>query len=232
MYRARPLRRWRARRLYGQFVGPGDLCFDIGAHIGDRVSTFLALGARVVAVEPQPLFFGALERLFRRRPAVTLVQAAIGAAPGTTEMLISRRTPTMSTVSARWARQVESAAGVTWEDKVTVDVTTLDQLIATHGVPRFCKIDVEGSEVEVLRGLTRPLPALSFEYLPPVLDQAKACLAELTRLGRYEFNASQGETMRLALDSWVDTKGITAWLDARTPADWSGDIYARLVNGS
>src|SRR2546430_16588745 len=42
-------------RLYGQFVHAGDLVFDIGAHVGDRVGAFRRLGARVVAVEPQPL---------------------------------------------------------------------------------------------------------------------------------------------------------------------------------
>jgi protein-L-isoaspartate O-methyltransferase len=40
--------------LYRQFVKPGDLVFDIGAHVGDRVAAFRRLGARVVAVEPQP----------------------------------------------------------------------------------------------------------------------------------------------------------------------------------
>ena len=41
-------------RLYGNFVRPGDLVFDVGAHVGDRVASFRRLGARVVAVEPQP----------------------------------------------------------------------------------------------------------------------------------------------------------------------------------
>ena len=44
--------------LYRQFIEPGDLVFDIGAHVGDRVSSFRRLGARVVAVEPQALLIG------------------------------------------------------------------------------------------------------------------------------------------------------------------------------
>jgi hypothetical protein len=47
--------------LYAPFVKPGDLAFDLGAHVGDRVAAFRALGCRVVAVEPQP----ALARLPR-----------------------------------------------------------------------------------------------------------------------------------------------------------------------
>ncbi|CAA9326259.1 MAG: hypothetical protein AVDCRST_MAG90-1251, partial [uncultured Microvirga sp.] len=39
--------------LYGRFLREGDLAFDIGAHVGDRTSSFRRLGARVVALEPQ-----------------------------------------------------------------------------------------------------------------------------------------------------------------------------------
>src|SRR5213595_567146 len=41
-------------RLYTRFVKPGDLVFDVGAHVGDRIAAFRRLGARVVACEPNP----------------------------------------------------------------------------------------------------------------------------------------------------------------------------------
>src|SRR3974377_179632 len=48
--------RWRARerRLFGHFMRPGDLVFDIGANIGDKTAAFRAHRARVVCVEPDP----------------------------------------------------------------------------------------------------------------------------------------------------------------------------------
>src|SRR5713226_3688386 len=82
IYRANLLKRQRARVFYRRFVRAGDLCFDIGAHLGDRAAHFLSLGARVVAVEPQPLLMKALKRRFGGDPRVTLVAAALGAAPG------------------------------------------------------------------------------------------------------------------------------------------------------
>src|SRR3954471_23236577 len=90
IYRANPLKRWRSRAFYDQFIGPGDLAFDIGAHLGDRVQAWLDLGARVVAVEPQPHLAAVLHRLYGRNPAVTLISAAVGAESGTAELLINQ----------------------------------------------------------------------------------------------------------------------------------------------
>ena len=69
IYRANPLKRWRSRAFSGQFVGPGDLAFDIGAHLGDRVQAWLDLGAKVVAVNRSPIwcgYFGCCMEAIRR----------------------------------------------------------------------------------------------------------------------------------------------------------------------
>ena len=50
-----------------QFVRPGDLVFDVGAHVGDRIAAFRRLGARVVAVEPQPALVRTLQAALRPR---------------------------------------------------------------------------------------------------------------------------------------------------------------------
>ena len=228
LYRARPWKRRRLRAFYGQFVGPGDLAYDIGAHVGDRLGAFVALGARVVAVEPQPLFLAVLRRLYGRLPAVTLIDTAVGAAPGEAELLISDATPTVSTLNRAWAERQSTARGfrhVRWNTRATVAVTTLDALIAAHGEPAFCKIDVEGSELAVLQGLSQPLAALSFEYTPAAPMDAVACVARLCTLGAYRFNASIGESLRFVFPAWQDAAAITTWLRARTADERSGDIY-------
>src|SRR5262245_3241112 len=65
-----PLRARRLRRFYAQFVTAGSLCFDVGAHAGNRVRCWRKLGARVIAIEPQPDFVRLLELLYGRDPLV------------------------------------------------------------------------------------------------------------------------------------------------------------------
>src|SRR5512146_2306343 len=69
-------------RHYGHFVRPGDLVFDVGAHVGDRVASFRRLGARVVAVEPQPALLRTLRLFYGRDPMIAIEGSAVGRQPG------------------------------------------------------------------------------------------------------------------------------------------------------
>ncbi len=231
IYYGKPGRARRDRRFYAQFIGRGSLVFDIGAHVGNRVGVFLRLGAACVAVEPQPLFSGLLQKLYDSHPAFTLVESAAGSAEGSTVLHISRRTPTVSTTASGWRERVSrspSFASVAWEDSVSVPVTTMDALIDRFGVPDLCKIDVEGSELAVIQGLSRPLPLLSLEYVPAAGAYAVACIACLEKLGSYRYNWSQGESQRFREASWLTPEEMTARLEEMEIDEPSGDFYARL----
>jgi FkbM family methyltransferase len=223
----------RMRRLYGTFLRPGDLAFDIGAHVGNRVRAWRSLGARVVAVEPQPDCLRVLRLFFGRDPGVTIVPSAVGARPGKARLAISSATPTVSSMSRDWIDAVvqdDRFARIQWDRSMPVPVTTLDELIATHGEPAFCKVDVEGFEVDVLRGLTRPLRGLSYEYLPPAHDAALTALHLVEELGDYVYNYSPIETMRYASERWLSADELVPLLERFRPLGRSGDVYARLTN--
>ncbi|HVJ30290.1 MAG TPA: FkbM family methyltransferase, partial [Gammaproteobacteria bacterium] len=88
MYYGVPFRARRMRNFYAPFVEPGDLCFDIGAHAGNRVRCWRRLGARVVAVEPQPDFVRILRWLYGRDAGVEIVPQAVGREAGSAELLL------------------------------------------------------------------------------------------------------------------------------------------------
>ncbi len=223
---------WRRRRItrfYAQFLAPGDLAFDIGAHVGNRIRTFRRLGARVVAVEPQPDFAAVLRLLYGRDASVALERCGVGAQPGRLDLRLSTRTPTVSTFAESWIDDVQADTRfqrVRWDASVPVSLTTLDELIDRYGEPQFCKIDVEGFEPEVLRGLSRPLPACSFEYIPVAVDRAVACVERLSALGDYRYRHSRVETHRWAGRDWIEPTAMIDRLTALPITDRSGDVYA------
>jgi FkbM family methyltransferase len=232
IYRGIPGRAGRLRRLNEPYVRTGDLCFDIGAHVGNRSAAWAALGAQVVAVEPQPALAAYLRRRFRRDPRVTVLEAAVGAVPGRAVLHLSPGAPTVASLSADWIGRVgrtDGFAAVRWTGTVEVEVTTLDAMAERYGAPDACKIDVEGFEAEVLAGLSRPIPFLAFEYLPATVDLAVAALDRVLALGDWRFNVSVGETARFVWPDWRGADAVRAFLARLGPADRSGDLYALLV---
>ena len=217
-------------RLYGRFVKRGDLVFDVGAHVGDRIASFRRLGARVVAVEPQPALVTVLRMMYGLR-GVAIEAAAVGRAEGTTRIMINADNPTVSTASADFVSAAQGAPGwetQRWGRAIDVPVTMLDALIARHGTPVFIKIDVEGFEAEALAGLTRPVKALSFEFTTIQRDVALACIERCVALGYTRFNAALGESQTFVDAEWIDGVSIARWLAALPQSANSGDVYAAL----
>lgn len=217
--------------LYGRFVRPGDLVFDIGSHVGDRISSFRRLGCRVVALEPQPGPLRALQLIHGRDPQVTLVAAACGSGVGKVRFRINSANPTVSTASDAFVQAADGAGGWEgqhWDMALSVPMTTLDALVASHGAPVFVKIDVEGFEADVLAGLSRPLPALSFEFTTIQRGVAYACLDRLAALGPYRFNVALGESQRLSFVEPVLAEEMRTHLATLPHEANSGDVYALL----
>ncbi len=215
--------------LYRRFLREGNLAFDIGAHVGDRVASFRRLGARVVAVEPQPALVLTLRLLYGLDPKVTIEPVALGRETGTIELKLNPPNPTVATASREFIDAAEGAVGwegQTWTKIAVVPLTTLDALIERHGLPRFVKIDVEGFEDEVLAGLTRPLPALSFEFTTIQRKVAFAAIERLVRGAPYAFNAALGESQEFVHAEPLDSQGISRWIESLPPEANSGDVYA------
>lgn len=219
-------------RFYRTLIPEGALVFDIGAHVGSRTRSLLANGARCVAVEPQPAFVQLLKLIFNNNKRVSLVTKAVGRQKGQADLHVSSRHPTVTTLSNDWLSRVAPTSGfeaVDWDQTVTVELTTLDALVAEYGLPEFCKIDVEGMEAEILAGLSVPVPIVAIEYIPATIDIALACIDRLEELGSYEYNLSQGEIHVFKFSEWIDPSTLANELRRIAATEnKSGDLYARL----
>lgn len=218
--------------LYAQFMQPGQLVYDIGAHVGDRISSFRRLGARVVALEPQPLLMRALRLIHGRDRQVLLLPAALAEQTGELRLRINTANPTVSSASDSFIYRADGAfgwEGQVWDGEIAVPALTLNQLISKVGPPVFAKIDVEGYEDHVLAGLAQPVPALSFEFTTIAMDVALRCFELLCALGEYRYDVSLGESQRLVFGRFVPEYEMTEFLKGLPQEANSGDIYARLV---
>lgn len=202
------------------------LIFDIGAYKGEYTDKYLAEGARVVAVEPQEVHANGLRAKYAGKP-VTVVQAAVGAANGTAMLYQTRASWFASLKPERW--KVGRFSGYEWREAYPVEVITLDALIERFGMPDFIKIDTEGGELEVIAGLTRPAPLLSYEFTRELLDDTQLCGLHLLEIGRYEFSISfvydDKPNRYMTLERTMDILRHN-----ENPLLW-GNIYARLTNG-
>ena len=128
-------------------------------------------------------------------------------------------------------KQALSKFKLTWDYSVEVETVTLQNVVETYGVPDFCKIDVEDLELEVLTGLSTPIPLLSFEYMMTRIEKTVHCIERLQEIGNYEFNRSEGESHHLLSTHWLSGKAMTEQLTVGNEQVKSGDIYARIIAG-
>lgn len=212
--------------FYLQFIKKGDLCFDIGAHKGNRTAIFLKLRARVVAVEPQESCIKYLQSKFGKNPNFVLVEKGLANKEEEFTMSICEKEDSISTFSKKW--KTGRLSNYKWNKKKLVQVTTLDALIKEFGLPVFCKIDVEGFEYQVLKGLSRPIKYLSFEFTKEFLDDTNICIDYLLSLGYTQFNCSIGESMQLLFPAWVTAGNLLKKLNSIEDNLLWGDIYTRF----
>lgn len=208
-----------------KLVGEGDVVFDVGSNLGIKAESFLKKGALVICIEPQPNCVKILREKFSSEPRVTIVPKGVAAAPGTMKIQVCSEAPTISTFAEDWKKG--RFANYKWDSEADVEMTTLDALVAEFGIPRYCKIDVEGFEKEVLSGLSQELGFISFEYTKEFPQNAARCIELLESVGYRAFNLTVGEDPSWALPKWDRGAAVLKFLnDSPDPLLW-GDIWVK-----
>jgi FkbM family methyltransferase len=189
------------------------------------------MGCRVVAVEPQDKCFKKLKSAFGDDKDTVLLKKAMGQKQSLGEMAICS-SDVLSSLAPEFVERVKQSerfGDVNWDATERVEITTLDQTISTHGKPRFLKIDVEGYELEVLRGLSQPVKYISIEWAPELTDKTTQCIEYLVGLGNCEFNISWGESMKFARSKWITRKEIENVMNEFRDDSWLfADIYVHF----
>jgi FkbM family methyltransferase len=218
----------RMREFYLPLLTKGALVFDIGANVGTMTRVFAAVGAKVVAVEPNADCARHIE-LSTSRESVEVLQAAVGDKNGLGILKVSDRKDKMSSLSDEWREAVskdnKEYVGM-WKREVTVPMVTLDALIARYHLPDYIKIDVEGYEEQALKGLSECPPLLSFEFNRLFLDSAMRAL-DSSIFEHAAFNYTLVDPVQFELAEWVDRSALKKKLLALDEGPGLGDIFAR-----
>lgn len=220
------------RRFYRSFVRRGDLVFDVGANKGQKTTALLALGARVLAVDPNPVCTSVIVKNHRKEISSGRLHvecAAVASQPGHITLAVFDSTADMVSGSAEFLNYARTL-GYAETRTIAAVVLTVDQLINRFGLPQFLKIDVEGMDAEVLRGLTSRPRYLSFEYNTAValIENTRQCFKEGLRLGYVEANFTEGISTRLLFDRWMRIEQAMTQIDSwgDRPTRW-GDVILR-----
>lgn len=221
------------RSFYKQFLIDNSIFFDIGANYGNRIEPLINDNIKIIAVEPQIECVRYLKQKFGKK--ITILQKGVAKEMETKLMYIATNANILSSFSKEWIDSTKKSGRfkeISWDKTRKIEMITLDFLISIYGKPDFIKIDVEGFELEVLKGLTQNVKVLSLEYtVPERKEELIDCLNYLKDLpnSNLVFNYCITENMQFNLPNWVNYNEIIKLID--TDAFLStqfGDIYIKF----
>ena len=215
------------KAFYGDFIKTGNLVFDVGANYGNRVEIFVALGAKVVAIEPQLKCVKFLKKKYGN--SIFIENVGLGS-KNEMKIFYKADNSVFSTFSNSYIEKVEKTRHKTsiWKKSQPIQILTLNELIIKYGIPDFIKIDVEGFEFEVLGGLSNNKSVISFEYcVPELIDELLKCIERLHSIGYDKFSYSEEETMKLSC-KWNSYEEFLKIVSAKDFLNSGfGDVYVK-----
>lgn len=206
------------------------LIFDIGANVGERSFIFSMISEKVILLEPNPELNSLLRTRFSKSSNVKIINKACSEDVSKLDFYLGDN-HLVSTFSTDFiSHKKKSGEDSGWNSKLLIQTVTLDSLIIEYGIPDFCKIDVEGFEKNVIKGLNRKIGMISFEFNSPAfIEDSIWNIKKLKNLGYSSFNISFGESLEFIFSDWISPLELIEFLkkDSRFLNNTYGDIYAR-----
>jgi len=217
-------------KFYKNFLSKNDLVFDVGANWGNRTDIFLKLGCRVVAFEPQVICSNYLKNKYKFKKCV-VNQCGLGDCNEIKKFNISE-TNAISTFSDDFIEKTKDRFNKKWIGSTYVPIRILDSVINEYGIPKFIKIDVEGYEYQVLKGLTQKIKYICFEFtLPELIIDLLNCLNQIQNLGNFSCNLIVGEETSFFFPNWIHKDELILFLEKyKTNNITWGDIYIKMTD--
>lgn len=170
-----------------------NLIFDVGANIGSKSIIFSKLARKVVSFEPSERLFGLLQKKFENTNVI-IYNYALGNKVSTSDLYIVENNEAYNSLNKKHIEITATSRNIATLDTVKyqeVKVETVERFITEIGIPKYLKIDVEGFEYEVIKGLKSIVPIISFEAnLPEFREESVQVIKylEVLSLNRYKYN--------------------------------------------
>ncbi len=216
--------------LYESFIKPGSLCFEIGALAGSEIRILRSLGARVVAAEPQPKFVSILETLFGEDSQVDILPVGVSSESAEEELFVDSMNPSLSRFASTVGQDKRFGMHATptgWDQKFIVPTITLDQMIASFGLPHFLRIDALGFESEVLKGLSFAVNFISFSFSHDCPDVALHCIEQLSHFANYRFSYLKSQKSNHFDSRWLHANEMKQLIYSASGHNSCVEIFAR-----
>ncbi|WP_431165826.1 FkbM family methyltransferase [Tenacibaculum halocynthiae] len=214
------------KHFYTSLIRENDLCFDIGANVGEKSLIYLRLKAKVIAFEPQSQCLPYLKKIKIKYSNFKYEQLAIADENKYGELIIGNHIE-IATMSQKFVNFFKSES-IFWNEKEPVKIVTLDSQIEKWGIPEFCKIDAEGAEYLILKELSYPIPTIEFEFTNGFIDEALLILTKIDILSTYEYNYILNEFPIWKIKNWVDKETLIKIIQRLPKNKLHGNIYAKL----
>jgi hypothetical protein len=164
------------------------LLFDIGANAGGATAVGLAKGYKVIALDAAPRIFQTLVKNYIYNPNVIPLRYAVSNTNyDTVEFYETTDTDALSTLNIEWLTSDTMPYNGFNYRTIKATTITVDKLAEIYGEPDLMKIDVEGAEWNILRGMTKYHGKLALEWTIQTIEEHEAQMDYLYSLGYREY---------------------------------------------